>query len=293
MLTKWLVKFCVTTIFALMATANVTFAAIDFSARPSLSAVEHFAAATQIASLVQAEEEPLSTEAAMAAVFHVEQAIAKGYSDRKQSRVLLREMLWAWGASKLDCYGKYKDSKDTAIQKLCTAVVAANERANNMTPELYRDYPDDPKIVSSYLIWVSAAGAENAEKEVILKKGLSRSSDRQLISELAYVLLDEGKFKEAKERFIEALDAISDDYVLADKIQKYSRVLAHGRCAMPSEIETLIQSIPARYKSEFDMREQKVDERAKSTKEELEDSNKIVSIKKQVINAIHKAKCNQ
>lgn len=289
MFPNYLTKFCTIIFCTFLSVASTAIEASDFSARSSLSAKEHFTAAKATKEQSDKLQEPLSTEASMQAVWHVEQALAKGYPNSKQTRVLLRELLWDWGSSEYRCYNKFKDSKDPAIQKQCAPIVAANERANNMTPELYRDYPDDPEIVSSYLVWISTAGAKNAEKEATLKEALRHSNDRQLVSELAYVLLDEGKFKEAEERFIEAVELSSDDYTLAEKLQKYSRVFAHGRCTMPSDIEPLILTIPKRYKSESGVHEQKTE--FKPTKEETEDRNKLESIKERLIIGIRQAQC--
>lgn len=293
-LIKLLVKWCVIIFCTLLAAASTASAASDYSARPSLSAAEHFAAAKAMDDRSEESEEPLSTEAAMQAVWHVDQAIAKGYQDRKQAYRLLDKMLGAVVTSNYDCFmGKYKDSKDHTILKLCAPIIAARKRMNDMIPERYRDYPEDPEIVLSYASYLSVNGASKAEIEALYKKTLQLSKSPEISGVLAYLLVEEEKYDEAKERFAETLELVSDEYLLADNLERFVSHLRGFGCAMPAEIEQAVKAIPERYKSDSEMHkhEQKVKAKVKPTKEELEDSNKLAAIKKQVIDAIRKAQC--
>lgn len=293
MFSKYLNKISIIIFCTLTVLPGIAIAVSDLSARPSLSANEHFTIAKDIDDLSQKLEEPPSTEAAKTAVWHVEQAIAKGYSGHKQAQLLLQKMLWAWGASKYECFSKFKESKDILIQKMCAPFISANERANNMTPELFRTYPDDPKIAHSYFIYISSTGAGNVEKEAMLRKALMLAKDSHLIAALAYVLVDEKKFEEAKERFAEALELVSDEYVLAVNLEKFAFDLRSFGCMLPADLDQVVRAIPDRYKSEFEKHEHEKNVKAKikPTKDEIKDNRKLAEIKKNVINGIRQAQC--
>jgi hypothetical protein len=296
MLIKLLVQSFVIIFFSLFAAVSTAVAESDYSARPSLSAAEHFAAAKAIADLTQDYEDgaEFPTEAAVQAVWHVDQAIAKGYPDHKQADRLLNKMLSVVITSNYDCFmGKYKDSKDPAILKLCAPMIAAKKRKADTISERYRNYPTDPGIVLSYASYMSLNGASKAEIEALYKKTLQLSKSPEISGVLAYLLVEEEKYDEAKERFAETLELVSDEYLLADNLERFVSHLRGFGCAMPAETEQAVKAIPMRYKSESGAHEheQKIKEKIKPTKEELEDSKKLAAIKKQVIDAIRKAQC--
>ena len=217
-----------------------------------------------------------------------------GYEDRKQARLLLRKMLRYLGASNYDCFvGKYKDAKKSEIMKLCKPYLDATEKADKLTVELYREYPEDPDIIFLYYSYMSTKGMVDFEKEALLKKVIALNSDPHIMAELAYLLIEEKKLNEAKLEFIKILELVSDDYLLADYLERFYFDLRGFGCEVSNEIGQVVNSIPERFKSEFEKHEyeKKVKAKIKPSKDEVEDSKKLAKIRGQVIKGIQQVKC--
>lgn len=117
---------------------------IDLVARPSLTAEQHYKIAKEIADIKDENPRP---ELYAAAVFHIEQAIKKGYSDRKSARFFLQEQLMFFAASGACDLNVANNCNNLALSESCKALAAKKRECSSYSSARAR-HQDDRGSVS-------------------------------------------------------------------------------------------------------------------------------------------------
>lgn len=234
---------------ALVCVLTVSFCAfavadVDASAKRSLSADQHYAAAKKLVAMENEDTAPSVNEEV---VYHLEQAISQGYKNPKEARLLLQNRLLILGASAPECDQMFKNSKDPAIQKRCRSVRIAMEKALRMIDELHRDFPDDANVILLYARDRDRRGANSKEVESLLRKAAAIApNDSNVLAELAGY----ANIAESKLLYADAVAFSKNDEIITHNIEFSWRNLRNRGCATSPEIDGVVDSLPKRFVGE-------------------------------------------
>ena len=266
----------------LLSHCAVAFAVDNIAAKKPLSADQHYAAAKKLAA---EDEENIGQDHYAEVVFHIDQAIAKGYKNRKEARLFLQERLRMLGGFTAGCNGVYKDSKDPAIQKQCNQARSAIDRAVKMTAELYKDYPDDARVILLYAVEINQLGAHSKEAETLLRKAATIApQDPDILGELAQYT----PVTESKQLFADYVAFTQKDEFISHSIRFAWDTLRQRGCAASPDLDGIIDSIPRRYDGAGPYVDPKY---TVAVKQLAEDHDKLLALKKRFVTALRQHRC--
>jgi hypothetical protein len=135
------------------------------AALPALNAAQHFALAKAVLARTK-QPDFRDSESVEDGVFHAEEALRLGYPEKKETQLLLLQLLDIAGSRLSECGAVY-DPNATSLPERCKQHEMAWRKWKSLLGELYKTYPDDTYIMFRY---ANSPLGNPSESELILRR---------------------------------------------------------------------------------------------------------------------------
>lgn len=229
-----------------------TIAQADTTAKSSLSADQHFAEAKKLIDAQSGEGTP--RRLVDGAISHLDQALAEGYSDQKDARWQLhgqlRNLHVMIGSAVCNKRNK-KYSQEPVVQERCKrddeTAKQAGERSIKVLTELYRDYPDDLKVILAFSSYRESAGAGGKEVRIMMQRAAKIApKDAEVLMRLAGMAVT----NERQSLYADAVTYTREDVIIVHNINYIWGSMQRNKCAKSPEIDAVVAALPPRFSDE-------------------------------------------